>query len=54
MYDDDEVKSSIVHARQDIVLLVSHLSSANAQIWTIKVMLLVVLVVLIYIAVKIS
>ena len=54
-YDDSAVRKAIVHAREDIVLLVSHISSANRQLWTIKIALLgilIVLIVLIYIVVK--
>jgi hypothetical protein len=35
-YDDETVRISIVHARQDIVLIVSHLASLNRQIAVIK------------------
>ncbi len=31
-YEDEEVRMAIVHARQDIVLLVSHLCSLNGQL----------------------
>ncbi len=54
-YDDSAVRKAIVHAREDIVLLLSHISSANRQLWTIKIALLgilIVLIVLIYIVVK--
>jgi hypothetical protein len=35
-YDDDTVRRSIVHAREDIILLVSHLSSLNSQIQQLR------------------
>lgn len=35
-YEDEQVRLAIVHAREDIVLLVSHLSSANNQLKTIR------------------
>lgn len=51
-YNDDQVRQAIVHSRQDIVLMVSYLSSLNAQImrltralWLIAGLLLVSLVV---------
>ncbi len=51
-YDDDEVRNAIVRAREDMLLLVSYLSSVNSQLPTIKTALLGILIVLIYIAVK--
>lgn len=35
-YDDATVRRSIVHAREDIILLVSHLSSLNTQIQQLR------------------
>ena len=35
-HSDDEVRQAQVHARQDLVLLVSHLSAANKQLSQIK------------------
>jgi hypothetical protein len=35
-YTDEEVRQAVVHARQDIVLLVSYLASLNRQIRAIK------------------
>jgi len=35
-YGDDEVRRSIVHSREDIVLLVGHLDAVNSQLRTIK------------------
>ncbi|MCA3263388.1 MAG: hypothetical protein ING44_15695 [Telmatospirillum sp.] len=37
--DEIEVRRAIVHARQDIVLVVSHLSSLNSQIQQLRWML---------------
>jgi uncharacterized integral membrane protein len=51
-YSDGDLKRSVVHAREDIVLLVSHLSSVNRQLRAIKVTLLLLLLVLIYIAIR--
>jgi hypothetical protein len=42
-YDEETTKQSIVHARQDIVLLVSHLSSINDQMASIRCLLLLIL-----------
>ncbi len=44
-YSDDEVRRAIVHSRQDIVLLVAHLSSLNRQIETIKIAVIVLLMI---------
>lgn len=35
-YGDHEVRRAVVHARQDVILLVSHLSSLNSQVAWIK------------------
>jgi hypothetical protein len=35
-YDEEQTKVAIVHTRQDVVLLVSHLSSLNQQAATIR------------------
>ena len=35
-YSEDEVRQAQVHGRQDLVLLVSHLSATNAQLSQIK------------------
>ncbi len=51
-YEDIDIRKAIVHAREDIVMLVSHLSSVNRHLWRIKTALLGILIVLIYIAVK--
>jgi len=51
-FSDSDIKRSVVHAREDIVLLVSQLSSVNRQLRAIKVTLLLLLVILIYIAIR--
>ena len=38
-YADDEVRRAIVHAREDIVLIVSNLSSLNKQLRTVRLLL---------------
>jgi len=35
-YDARQVRQAVVHAREDMVLLVSHISSVNRQLRTIK------------------
>ncbi|MDY7525371.1 hypothetical protein [Sphingomonas sp. 10B4] len=35
-YDQDDVARAVVHTRQDVVLLVSQLSSLNAQLRMVK------------------
>lgn len=37
-YSQNQVRLAIVHAREDLVLIVSHLSALNRQIRIIKVM----------------
>ena len=48
-YDEELVRRSVVHARMDIVLLVSHLSSINNQLSVIKWIMAGILTVAIYI-----
>ncbi len=52
-YEDEEVSTAIVHTRQDIVLLVSNLSSISKQLRTISRFSFFILLVLILIAVNI-
>tara|TARA_Y100001934_G_C11852029_1_gene540004 strand:+ start:336 stop:572 length:237 start_codon:yes stop_codon:yes gene_type:complete len=52
-YEEDHVRRSTVHAREDIVLLVSQLSSANQQLRTISRFYFCILLVLIVIGVNI-
>jgi hypothetical protein len=44
-FDDEKEKQAVVHTRQDIILIVSHLSSVNSQlailIWIVAAILLV-------------
>jgi hypothetical protein len=51
-FSDSDLKRSVVHARENIILLLSHPSSVNRQLRAIKVTLLLLLVVLIYIAIR--
>ncbi len=53
-YDEEQVRIAVVHTRQDIVLLASQLSSLNRQVWTVKWLLVAVVVVLAAIAYKIG
>lgn len=41
-HDDAAVRRSVVHAREDIVLIVSLLSSVNAQLEQVRRLLLIV------------
>jgi hypothetical protein len=43
-YPESDVRRATVHAREDIVLLVSLLSSINRQLWTIKALLVLLLI----------
>jgi hypothetical protein len=45
-YDAAQVRQAVVHGREDIVLIVSHLSTANNQLASIR-RLLIILIVLI-------
>ena len=53
-YSDEKVRQQIVHTREDIVAIYSYMSSANKHLGAIKVLLLVAIAVLVYIAVRIS
>jgi hypothetical protein len=53
-YAESEVKQAIVHAREDIVMLVSYLSSANKQLYIIKWTSLAAVIVLLYIAYRLT
>ena len=46
LYDEDQERQAIIHARQDIVLMYSQLSSANGQLRTIKYLLAGILIAL--------
>jgi hypothetical protein len=53
-YAESEVKQAIVNAREDIVMLVSYLSSANKQLYIIKWTSLAAVIVLLYIAYRLT
>jgi hypothetical protein len=53
-YADDEVRRSVVLAREDIVMMVSYLSSANASLANVRIILVVVVGLLAYIAYRLS
>jgi hypothetical protein len=44
MYDDEQVRAAVMHAREDVVMIVSHLSSLNRQVRTVKWLLAVIAV----------
>jgi hypothetical protein len=48
VYDDEQVKRSVVHTRQDVILIVSYLSSLNIQLQAIKWLLLGLLIILFF------
>jgi hypothetical protein len=54
LYDQDDVAKATVHMREDLVLVVSHLSSLNRQIATVKWAAVITAIVLVYIAVRLS
>ena len=47
-YDEDEVKIAIIHARQDIVLLVAILSRTNILLRWIRLILVAIFLVIAY------
>lgn len=47
-FEESKVRRAVVHARMDIVLLYSHLSSANKQLRVIKYILAMILITLMY------
>ncbi len=51
-YSDEEVRQAIVHTRQDVVMLVSHLGSISKQLRTISRFCFFSLLVLIFILLK--
>lgn len=53
-YEDDFVKLNVVHARQDIIMLVSHLSSLNKQVQSVRHLLMWILAAIIAIALKVA
>ena len=52
-YSEEEVRRAIVHTRQDVVMLVSHLSSISKQLRTISRFCFCSLLVLIFILLNI-
>jgi hypothetical protein len=44
-YSESQVRQAIVHTRQDMVLIASHLSSANRQLATMRRLLWVIVVI---------
>lgn len=53
-YADEDVRRATVHTREDIVLVVSLLSSVNRQLSTIKLLLVFLLAGVAWIAFKLS
>jgi hypothetical protein len=51
-YPLEEVRRSVVHSREDIVLLIGHVDAVNMQLRTIKWLLAVIAVSLIYFALR--
>jgi len=50
IYDDDDVRKATVHTRQDLVLVVSHLSSIGDLLASIRVLLAVVAIAAVVVA----
>jgi hypothetical protein len=53
-YSDNRVKQAIVHAREDIVMVVAYLSAVNFQLNRITYALYVAVIILLYIAFRLS
>ncbi len=51
-YGAAKVNQSIVHTREDLILVVSHLSSINKQLNTAKFVLVCILLALLYLCFK--
>ena len=51
-YNPVQVRQAVVHGREDIVLLVSYLSSANEQLTSIRRLLLILVVLLMALIMK--
>lgn len=51
LYSDDEINQAIIHTREDLVLVVSYLSSANKRLAHIVYILLAISVISIVVAV---
>jgi hypothetical protein len=51
-HGDEEVRRATIHAREDIILIVSHLSALNRQLETIKIIFWLILALLVTITVK--
>lgn len=53
-YPESSVRRATVHGRQDIVMIVSHLSALNRQIAHAKILMAIITVLLAYIAYRLS
>ncbi len=51
-YEEPKVRRAIVHTRQDVVIVVSYLSSLNKQVRIVKWLIILVVLMLIVIASK--
>jgi hypothetical protein len=54
LYSDEEVNRAVVYTREDLIMVVSYLSSLNRQIATIKVILAALLAVAGYAAFRLG
>jgi hypothetical protein len=53
-FTEEEVQRATVHSREDLVLIVSYLSSANRQLATIRWLLIVLTIVVVAIGLKVT
>lgn len=51
-YERPRVRQAIVHGPEDLILMVSYLSSANEQLWKIRVSLGIIAFLLLMIVIK--
>ena len=51
-YPDDKVRRSIVHSREDIILIVSYLQSVNEQLVIIRLFIIAIIVLFVLLLLK--
>lgn len=51
-YTDDELRQSVVHAREDIVMITSLLSSINRQLYFVHVSLIIIALCAVYLSAR--
>jgi hypothetical protein len=54
VFTEDEARRAMVHSREDMVLIVSYLSSANRQLAHVRWTLIVLIIVVVAIGLKVT